>query len=84
MSKQRKTVSGGMYRAVATKHKMLLMKAIPMEGGYILEGPQGERPGVAYVYSSKPEAYKAASVIWPANSVWEGKKVPGGYRIHIG
>jgi hypothetical protein len=66
-----------------TPKKTLLIKAVPYRGGYCLKAENGEYPQGKFVHPSRASAYLDAALMWPANSVWHGRKVQGGYRINL-
>ena len=68
---------------MVTKKSRMLIKAVPMKGGYVLKAENGAYPEEKYVHSSRAEAYKAAASLYPVNSVWKGRKVSGGFSISI-
>jgi hypothetical protein len=58
--------------------------ATPNKHGKItLVDAQGHETEEGFEYSTKEEAMKAATQLWPANSVWKGHKVKNGWRIKI-
>jgi hypothetical protein len=54
-------------------------------GTYRLVGinPDGIEEVQEIEFKTKKEAYKTAKLLWPANSVWHGRRVHGGYRIDV-
>ena len=52
-------------------------------GEYILVDGDGNEAQEGYGYTTKEEATQAAAQLWPSNSVWEGKKARGGWRIKV-
>jgi len=78
-----KSTTWGFYKQPVVKPKWLLIKAVPVRGGFVLEAENGERPMENYLHRSRIEAYDACRKMYPSNSVWEGKKVGNGYRIKV-
>jgi hypothetical protein len=62
-------------------NKTMLVKAVKVDGGYILDA-DGCRD-YDHVRTSRSLCYKAAEALWPYSSAWAGRKVKGGYRINI-
>jgi len=58
-----------------------LIRAIEVVGGYQLRAPDGSYPQEGFVHPTKDAAMDAASKLWPSNSVWEGRRVQGGWSI---
>lgn len=50
-------------------------------GEWILVDGDGNEAQEGYGYATKKEAMEAAEKLWPANSVWEGKRTTVGWRI---
>ena len=61
----------------------LVIRAVKGAGGYELVTDNGDRPQEGLAHKSAKLAYDDAALLWPTNSVWEGKRIPGGYRITI-
>ena len=66
-----------------TEAKWLLIKAVPIRGGFILKAENGELPCEGCTFNSRIDAYDACRAMYPSNGVWKGEKVRGGYRIKI-
>jgi len=66
------------------KRTMLLIKAEKQASGrYALVAEDGSKPQEGFEHDTAKQAYEDARQLWPANSVWHGRRVPGGYRIEI-
>jgi len=64
--------------------KYMLIKAVKQtNGAYILEATNGDRPMENFEHPTAKAAYDAAAQLYPAYSVWHGKRVPGGFRIEL-
>ncbi len=63
--------------------KTLIIKAIKKGTGWTLEAKNGELPTEGRIVSTRTQAYRDCVAMYPANSVWRGRKVNGGYRIDI-
>ena len=61
----------------------MLIKAVKTEKGYELIGSNGDKPQEGLAHKSRNSAYADAKILWPSNSVWNGRKVKSGYRIVI-
>ena len=61
-------------------------KKISLQNWILFDLTSGETIGEerAYRYTSRSDAYIAASQMWPENSVWHGKRVSNGYTIEVG
>lgn len=62
------------------KMKMVI-RAEQTEDGWKLVDSTGSDAQEGFEYDSKREALKAAEQLWPANSVWRGRKVRDGWQI---
>jgi hypothetical protein len=65
------------------RKEYLVIRAVKGTGGYELVADNGDRPQEGLAHKSAKLAYDDAALLWPTNSVWEGKRIPGGYRITI-
>ena len=65
------------------RKEYMVIKAVKCAGGYELVADNGVRPQEGLTHKSAKDAYDDAALLWPSNSVWEGKRIPGGYRITI-
>lgn len=70
-----------MIEEMDMEKKTMLVKAVKVEDGYILDADGCQEYDI--VRKSRAECYKAAAELWPSNSVWNGRKVSGGWRINI-
>lgn len=61
----------------------IIIKAVKKGKGYCLKADNGEYPEDGYIHPTKQEAYRVCAKLYPANSVWKGKKVSSGYRISL-
>jgi hypothetical protein len=61
----------------------MLIKAEKTDNGFTLVAKNGDMPQEGFAYATEKEAYAAAAQLYPANSTWHGRRVPGGYRIDI-
>ena len=52
-----------------------------LDGKWALVDERNRFVQEGYGYDKASEAMDAARELWPANSVWHGKNVPGGWRI---
>ena len=59
---------------------MILSPSPNPDGTFLLTDPQGQ--GCAY--PTRADALRAARLLWPADSVWHGKPVRGGWSIVVG
>lgn len=50
-------------------------------GKFTLTDAQGNECQEGYEYDSREAALQAAAQLWPANSIWMGHRVRGGWRI---
>jgi hypothetical protein len=66
-----------------TWRETLIVKAIKVNGGWTLEASNGDRPTEGRVVVSRAQAYRDCEALYPANSAWQGHKVPGGYCIRV-
>lgn len=65
------------------RKEYLVIRAVKGTGGYELVADNGDRPQEGLAHKSAKLAYDDAALLWPSNSTWEGKRIPGGYRITI-
>jgi hypothetical protein len=65
------------------RKEYMVIKAVKCAGGYELVADNGDRPQEGLAHKSAKLAYDDAALLWPSNSTWEGKRIPGGYRITI-
>lgn len=68
---------------MAQKYRTLTIKAVRTNRGYVLKDEYNRFVDDGYVYPNPHDAYVACSKMYPRNSVWEGRKIAGGYRIYI-
>jgi hypothetical protein len=64
----------------------MIIKAEKQQNGmYRMVGinEKGEKEIQEIEYKSKQSAYHDAYLLWPENSVWQGKKIKSGYKINI-
>lgn len=50
-------------------------------GEWVLIDGDGNEAQEGFGYTTKNEAMAAAEKLWPANSVWQGKRTHNGWRI---
>jgi len=62
-----------------------LIKAVRLKaGGWVLvDFDTGERIGDTPTYPTYQAAYKDCETLWMPNSIWQGRRVRGGYRITL-
>jgi len=66
------------------KTKRMTIKAVKNDDGqYQLVADNGELPQEGATHKTKKSAYADAERLWPSNSVWQGKRISGGYSIVI-
>lgn len=68
------------------KKQTMIIKAEKQDDGtYRLAGinEKGEKETQEIEYKNKVDAYHDAKLLWPANSVWQGRKIRSGYKIVI-
>jgi len=66
-----------------TANTMLIKAEKTASGRYTLVAENGDKPQEGFEYDTEKLAYAAVSQLYPANSIWPGRRVPGGYRIDI-
>lgn len=59
----------------------LTIKVERTEDGWKLVDENGNDAQEGFEYDTKAEALQAATQLWPANSVWHGRKVRDGWQI---
>ena len=62
---------------------MLIKAERTIDGKYILVAENEDHPLENYEHDTEKDAYAAAAKIFPANSIWRGRRVPGGFRIDL-
>ena len=65
------------------RKEYMVIRAVKCDAGYELVADNGDRPQEGLTHKSAKDAYDDAALLWPSNSTWEGKRIPGGYRITI-
>lgn len=68
------------------KKQTMIIKAEKQDDGtYRLVGmnEKGEKETQEIEYKSQVAAYRDAKLLWPGNSVWQGRKIKSGYQIVI-
>ena len=53
------------------------------DGKWTLTDARGQELQEGFEYETKAKAMEAATMLWPANNVWNGRKVRNGWRIDI-